>query len=202
MRAQLERTFGCEVFNRYGSREIGDMAGECGHEPGLHVLPWCCHIEVLDDDNRPAPPGVDGDLVVTGLTNRAMPLLRYRIGDRGVLAPPGTCTCGRPGPRLAAVTGRTVDTFVTTSGVKVAGGFFIQLVASRPWVRQFQAVQTSPTDVVFRVVVRGPMPADDLDDIVIGTRSVLGPDCRVSFQRVRAIEATPSGKRHFTMRTF
>ncbi len=202
MRSQIEQTFGCQVFDRYGSREIGDMAGECGHGTGLHVLPWCSHIEILDDDDQPVAPGVEGDIVVTGLTNRAMPLIRYRIGDRAVRAPDESCPCGRAGPRLARVTGRTVDTFLTETGVLVAGGYFVQLLAYRAWVGPFQILQPAPDEVEYRIVARDEIPPGDREEITRGTRSALGDACRVSFRFVESIEPGPSGKRHYTRRTF
>lgn len=202
MRTQIEQAFGCQVFDRYGSREIGDMAGECGHGTGLHVLPWCCHVEILDDADRPVPPGVEGDIVVTGLTNRAMPLIRYRIGDRAVRAPDEPCPCGRVGPRLARVTGRTVDTFLTDSGVLVAGGYFVQLLAYRAWVGPFQILQSAPTEVEYRIVARGEIPPGEREEIVRETRSALGDACCVSFRIVDDIEPGPSGKRHYTRRMF
>ena len=202
MREQIERAFGCRVFDRYGSREIGDMAGECGHGTGLHILPWCCYLEVLDHDDVPVGPGVEGDIVVTGLTNRAMPLIRYRIGDRAVRTTDEPCPCGRKGPRLARVAGRTVDTFLTDAGVLVAGGYFVQLLAYRPWVGTFQILQPAPDEVEYHVVARGEVPADDKREIVRGTRSALGDDCRVSFRFVDEIEPGPSGKRYYTRRLF
>ncbi|MEZ4673801.1 MAG: hypothetical protein R2932_06090 [Caldilineaceae bacterium] len=91
MRAQIERVFGCKVFDRYGSREVGDIACECTEHNGLHVFPWGNYIEVLDDEGNPVSPGVEGNIVVTCLRNHAMPLIRYAIGDRGVLSPSATC---------------------------------------------------------------------------------------------------------------
>ena len=105
MREQLEETFGCRVLNRYGSRETGDMAGECEHRTGLHVLPWNCHVEVLDPDGAPVGPGEEGEIAVTGFTNRAMPLVRYLIGDRAG----GARRCS-PGSPAAASTPSSAPT--------------------------------------------------------------------------------------------
>jgi len=202
MRAQIEQTFGCRVFNRYGSREIGDMAGECEHGTGLHVLPWCSYIEVLDEHGQPVGPGEEGDIVVTGLTNRAMPLIRYAIGDRAVPAAAEPCPCGRPGPRLAAVTGRTVDLFQTAAGTQVSGGYFVQLLTYKDWVGPFQVLQPAPNEVEYVIVARGEIPDADRDEIVRGTRLALGDECEVTFRLVDAIDPGPSGKRHYTRRLF
>jgi phenylacetate-CoA ligase len=203
MRKELEETFGCRVLDRYGSRETGDMAGECEQRRGLHVLPWSCHIEVLGDDGRPAGPGETGDVVVTGHTNRAMPLIRYRIGDRArVPAGSSPCPCGRHTPMLAAIAGRVVDTFVAASGTRVDGEYFAHLLYFRPWLRQFEVIQRAPDEVVYRVVAPSGVPATDAEEITAKTRSALGQGCGVVFETLDAIPPSGSGKRSYTRRAF
>lgn len=203
MREQLEETFGCTVLNRYGSRETGDMAGECEHRSGLHVLPWTCHVEVLGPDGRPAGPGEEGDVAVTGHTNRAMPLVRYLIGDRARLPEREVeCPCGRRTQMLAEVTGRSVDMFLGPDGQMVDGEYFTHLMYFRPWLRQFQVVQRAPDDVLFRLAAEAEVPASDREEIVAKTRAVLGEGCGVSFERVETIEPSASGKLRYTLRDF
>jgi phenylacetate-CoA ligase len=203
MREQLEETFGCRVLNRYGSRETGDMAGECEHRTGLHVLPWNCHVEVLGGDGAPVGPGEEGEIAVTGFTNRAMPLVRYLIGDRARLPEREVeCPCGRRTQMLAEVTGRSVDTFIGSDGQMVGGGYFTSLMFFRPWLRQFQVVQQAPDRVVFRVTCESPVPAQDREEIVAKTRAVLGDGCSVEFECADSIDPSSSGKLRYTIRSF
>jgi phenylacetate-CoA ligase len=203
MRQQLEQTFGCAVLNRYGSRETGDMAGECEHRTGLHVLPWSCHIEILDPEGKPVGPGQEGDIAVTSFTNRAMPLIRYLIGDRARLPEVSVeCPCGRSTQMLASVTGRSVDMFLGADGRMVDGEYFTHLMYFRPWLRQFQVVQRAEEDVLFRVSCSEAVPSAEEKEIIEKTRSVLGPSCTVSFERVETIEPSPSGKLRYTIREF
>ena len=203
MREQMEETFGCTVLNRYGSRETGDMAGECEHRSGLHVLPWSCHIEVLGPDGEPVGPGEEGEIAVTGFTNRAMPLIRYLIGDRARLPEREiACPCGRRTQMLAEVTGRSVDMFLGPDGRMVDGEYFTHLMYFRPWLRQFQVVQKAPAEVVIRVATEGEVPAGDREEIVAKTQAVLGDGCAVSFERVETIEPSASGKLRYTIREF
>ncbi|HET8814085.1 MAG TPA: hypothetical protein VFM51_03935 [Solirubrobacterales bacterium] len=203
MRDQLEESFGCAVLNRYGSRETGDMAGECEHQSGLHVLPWTCHIEVLGPGGEPVGPGEEGEIAVTGFTNRAMPLIRYLIGDRARLPEREVaCPCGRRTQMLAEVTGRSVDTFLGPDGRMVDGEYFTHLMYFRPWLRQFQVVQRSPDDVLFRVSLEDEVPAADREEIVARTRRVMGDGCAVEFEQVELIEPSPSGKLRYTIREF
>jgi phenylacetate-CoA ligase len=203
MREQLEETFGCRVLNRYGSRETGDMAGECEHRTGLHVLPWNCHVEVLGPEGEPVGPGEEGEIAVTGFTNRAMPLVRYLIGDRARLPESEVeCPCGRRTQMLAEVTGRSVDTFLGPEGQMVDGEYFAHLMYFRPWLRQFQVVQRSPVAVVYRIACEAAIPAADREEIVAKTKSVLGETCTVEFEQVETIEPSASGKLRYTIRDF
>jgi phenylacetate-CoA ligase len=203
MREQLEETFGCAVLNRYGSRETGDMAGECAHRTGLHVLPWTCHVEVLGPDGVPVGPGEEGEIAVTGHTNRAMPLIRYLIGDRARLPERDVaCPCGRRTQMLAEVTGRSVDMFLGPDGQMVDGEYFTHLMYFRPWLRRFQVVQRAPEEVVYRVSCEGEVPTADREEIVAKTKAVLGEGCAVEFEQVEAIEPSPSGKLRYTIREF
>jgi phenylacetate-CoA ligase len=202
MREALEETFGCRVLNRYGSRETGDMAGECEFRTGLHVLPWNCHLEVLGPEGEPVGPGEEGEIAVTGYTNRAMPLVRYLIGDRARLPEHEVeCPCGRRTQMLAEVTGRNVDMFLGPEGQMVDGEYFTHLMYFRPWLRQFQVVQRAPDEVVYRIAGDDP-PAADQEEIETKTRAVLGEGCGVVFERVETIEPSASGKLRYTIREF
>jgi phenylacetate-CoA ligase len=103
MRAEIERVFKCEVFNEYCSSAVGAVALECDAHAGLHVAPWASYLEVVDAGGWALPAGAEGQIVITCLTNYAMPLVRYAIGDVGSLAPAGTCICGRDCQRLTTL---------------------------------------------------------------------------------------------------
>jgi phenylacetate-CoA ligase len=107
MRAAIERVFDCEVFNEYWSGAVGPVALECETHGGLHVAPWASYLEVVDAGGWALPAGEEGQIVLTCLTNRAMPLIRYAVGDAGSLAPAGTCSCGRNDQRLTTLSRRT-----------------------------------------------------------------------------------------------
>src|SRR5436305_5484158 len=87
MREKISHVFGCEVYNLYGSREVSDMAWELPGLKGLWAPPWANFIEIVDEKGVPVPAGTEGNIAVTCLTNYAMPLIRYWIGDRGALLP-------------------------------------------------------------------------------------------------------------------
>lgn len=151
MRTVVGGCFGCPILNRYGSREVGDIACSClsGHE--LHVNECACYIEIVDEEGRACAEGVEGDILVTLLTNYAMPLIRYKIEDRGAWAP-GYCGCGRTTRRLAAVSGRQSDYLLALDGSKINGTALTTLLYPVPHIVRYQYRQVEKGKVTLAVV--------------------------------------------------
>jgi len=63
-RETIEKAFGAPIYNRYGSREVGDIACECKEHNGLHISAPTHYVEILTDDGRPAKPGEMGEIIV------------------------------------------------------------------------------------------------------------------------------------------
>lgn len=200
MREKIETVFQCKVFNRYGSREVGDIACECETHAGLHVFPWGNYIEIVDEQGRLVPNGIEGNILVTNLSNFAMPLIRYSIGDRGVLSQSDCCKCGRQGQIIEKITGRNVDVFRKIDGTLVDGEYFTHLLYFKDWVRKFQVVQKDYSHVVFRIVKTDVDYApEDLADIQEKTKIVMGEDCIVSIEFLDDIPPSESGKYRYTI---
>jgi phenylacetate-CoA ligase len=200
MREKIATVFGCEVYNLYGSREVSDIACELPGLNGLWVAPWSNFVEIVDEAGRPVPPGTEGNIVVTCLTNYAMPLLRYRIGDRGALLPDDT-VADHPGTQvLKHVSGRNVDVFRTRDQMLIDGEYFTHLLYFRPWVRKFQVVQKAYGHIVFKVVRSNGEPAkSELEDIAAKARLVMGLGCRVDFEFANDLPPHSSGKYRYTI---
>lgn len=104
-REAIEDGLGAPLFDRYQMREFSAIAMECPEHRGLHIFADLFHVEVLREDGSPAPAGEPGEVVVTGLTGRYLPLIRYRTGDLAVLSDEA-CPCGRGLPLLDRIEGR------------------------------------------------------------------------------------------------
>ncbi len=100
IRAEMQRRLGIELFNHCGEALIGPLAGECSEHDGMHLHQREMWVEFLDPETgTPVPLGGTGELVVTQLGERAMPLVRYAPGDVfKTYATP--CPCGDPTPRV------------------------------------------------------------------------------------------------------
>lgn len=151
MRATIERAFQCPVYNRYGSREAGDIASECRHQRGLHVNPLFTQLEVVDDLGQPLGYGQEGQFLVTNLHNRVMPLIRYAIGDRGVLRAPERCSCGVSWPTIVALTGRVNDWVFLADGSRLRCSALESVLVKLPALKRFQIHQVSETSLRIRL---------------------------------------------------
>jgi len=107
LRRDAESAWDCEVFDHWGMTETGYGGGvECAAHNGYHLREADLLVEIADPaTGAPLPPGATGEILVTTLGERAMPLVRYQTGDAARWLP-GPCRCGSPLRRLGAVPGR------------------------------------------------------------------------------------------------
>jgi phenylacetate-CoA ligase len=153
VREAIAEAFQARVYDIYGSSETKEIAWECP-EGGMHVNTDVVHLEVLDDDGRQLDDGVEGNLVVTSLVNHAMPLVRYRVGDRGSLLP-HACACGRSFPLLGVVTGRAADVLVLADGRRISPYALTCALEREQNLLRYQVSQLAPARLRVRAIV-GP----------------------------------------------
>ena len=120
-RAKLEQGWGATVTEAMGIGDIGvSLWGECEEQDGMHLgARGFVHAELIEPDTGVAveiDDGAAGELVLTHLSHRAAPLLRFRTRDH-VRVQTSPCTCGRTSPRLRCI-GRTDDMLIVR-GVNV-----------------------------------------------------------------------------------
>ncbi len=195
-RRAIREVFACEVTNRYGCEEVSLIACECERHEGLHVNTDGVHVELLRD-GRPAGPGEAGSVVVTDLTNRAMPIIRYQVGDVAVRAG-RACSCGRPMPMLERVEGRDADYVTTPDGELVSGISLTENFAMLvPGIAQLQIVQERLDRFVFRIVRGDDFGPASLDRIAGLVAERFGPTACYECEYVQEIPQEPSGKYRF-----
>ena len=200
MRQQIEKVFRCKVYNRYGSREVGDIGCQVPGMDGLWVSPWANYLEIVDDAGNLLPDGTRGAILITSLTNRAMPIVRYKIGDLGILAPAKPQGNVHPGQVLEDVLGRITDLFQTKDGTEIPGYYFIMLLFFKTWIREYQVVQKDYEHFIFKIIPSGEeIPQSDLDEIVSRTKHMFGENCKVEIEFVNEIQPCTSGKFRYTI---
>ncbi len=114
-RERLAHEFGITQFGSlgYGTVDAGPIAYQCQESRGgvHHLHDDHQFIEIVDSETlMPVPAGEPGELLITNLNRRLMPVVRYRIGDRARWIPE-PCPCGRPAPRFELL-GRCDDMMV------------------------------------------------------------------------------------------
>ena len=112
LRKRVQATLGADVFSYYGSSETSALGIECAAHDGIHLF----GSRTLFELDRERNSTDRGELIVTTLVQKALPLLRYRLGDL-VRLRPGACACGLDDPRID-VLGRS-EMFASILGSKI-----------------------------------------------------------------------------------
>jgi len=201
----IERAFRSPAISAYGSREVGAVACQCLERGGHHIATHSNVVETIDTGGR-SIVGQDGELVITPLTNYAMPFLRYRIGDRGKLTT-DRCACGRGYPMLESISGRMIEVLVNARGEQVDPIYFIQLLSvifNRGLVRKFQVVQDEGGALTLNVVLEAQATREafqpNLLEVLDKIRLVMGADAPIDVQFVDDIPLSASGKHPYVVR--
>lgn len=198
MKRVIEKAFKCRVINRYGSREVGSIACSCEKSDRLHLNVFQNYVEILDQKQKEVGGGRMGSVHVTTLTNFAMPLIRYDIGDLAVRSKIVKCSCGRGMPFLESVRGREVNIFKTKKEELIDGEYFTHLFYHKEWVKQFQVVQKKHNFVMINIVVKEKAVNKDIRNIENAICKVI-PKCRIEWNFVNKIEPLRSGKYIYTV---
>jgi phenylacetate-CoA ligase len=120
MRERIEAGSGIKAYDIYGLSEIvgPGVAMECTHQAGPHIFEDMFYPEIIDSKTlEPLPDGTEGELVLTTLCKRAMPMIRYRTRDITSLEP-ARCACGRTLRRIRRI-GRRSDDMLIIRGVNL-----------------------------------------------------------------------------------
>lgn len=113
-RQRIETFLGAKAYNSYGLSEMnGPGVGfECTYQAGLHIWEDAYIAEIVDPMTlQPVPDGEIGELVMTTLNRKAMPIIRYRTRDLTRFIT-GECKCGRVHRRIDRILGRADDMLI------------------------------------------------------------------------------------------
>lgn len=196
VRDHIEKSFGSEVFDKYGSREFSGIAYECECHEGHHIMAESYIVELLTD-NKPTKPGEVGEVVITDLNNYSVPLIRYRIGDLAVaMDPKHLCSCGRGLPKIGKIEGRSQATVTGANGVWLPGTFFSHFFKEFDReVRMYQVIQHEDASIELNIVKESGFGSNAEKLIVDALHSVLGEETSISIRYTEQIPLSPTGKR-------
>lgn len=193
IRKRLEDFVGKRVYDFYGCREVGSIAFECERHNGLHILSPSVFVEVIDSDGHQCRPGEIGEIVVTSLLRRSMPLIRYRIGDMGTFSEE-SCPCGISFPLLKKLCGRTMDVIDLPNGKSFAGYFWTHFARDVEGIDHFRLVQGRDGFVEMQIV---PSPDSSSDIATVVLQEIENQTNSGKYFRVSIVDDLPvnqSGK--------
>ena len=188
IKSTIERVFNTKVYNRYGSREVGNIACTKFHYQNELKVTKAVYLEVVDKNGKILSDGEEGELLVTSLVNYSMPLIRYKIGDRGILKNEN----GRQ--TLIKITGRSSDIFKTKKGSIIHGEYFSHLFYFMNWVLKYQVIQKRFDLILVKIATKDRPVSKDIKKIELGIKKVMGAECKVDINISDDLPHLNSGK--------
>jgi len=193
IREKIEAAFEARAFDTYGMTEFCGLIQECEHRQ-MHLAPEYGYLEILDDNDRPVAPEEEGHFVWTGFLNHAMPLIRYRIGDRGRWHGGALCPCGRAFPLVVPTITRESDILRSADGRLFSPRALNQLLKQSASLRFCQFIHDRPDRVVVRGVSGNGQAPEELMQIRASLQELLGADMKVTAELAAAPFSRPGGK--------
>jgi phenylacetate-CoA ligase len=183
-RETISQAFNCPVRETYGMAEIVAAASDCEHGK-LHQ--WL-DVGVLETDSK--NESQIGDFICTGLVNSDMPLIRYRVGDCGILSDE-KCECGRTLPVIKKIEGRNDDVLWTADGRRI--GRLDPVFKHNLPIKEAQIIQNTLTKITVRLVPFDGFSDNNSKDLSDRIRERMG-NVDVEIEKVTKIPRTERGK--------
>jgi phenylacetate-CoA ligase len=200
---RIEETWEAPVFDRYGSTQTGnDHMFVCEEGIGTESRPGMLHnidpfvfVEVIDPDTgKHVADGEVGELVITSLFHLDTPLIRCRIGDRGVFHEGSYCRCGRPfmGVEVASVS--RVDDMKKVKGVNVWPQAVDEVLFTEPAVEEYQVTLGTARDGADTATLKATLKATASDVAPAELRERLSDHLQRRIGIRFSVEILPSGQ--------
>ena len=190
----IEEAFQCPVFDKYGNSEQVGVIGMC-HEGHYHEFMEHSYLEYLNENGDLAKDGEFGEIVGTSFINNAVPFIRYRTGDRVLLAQEQTCSCGLHSRMIDHVEGRWHG-----DSIQTRYGNLISITALNTHSDIFdhtlriQYYQDTPGQVVLKIVRRAEYTEEDSKKIYAELGGKFKDQVELRLEFVDSIPLTPRGK--------
>lgn len=189
----MEEVFGVPVINEYGASEL-DLIAFTNSRNEFVVNSETLFVEILDKNNQPVKNGSPGRIIITSLYNKAHPMIRYEIGDLGVLAPNSTFKK----PLLEKLIGRTNDMAKLPGGKTVAGLTFYYVtksaISNNGNVKEFVIEQIALDTFKINYVATEALLQREKQTIEKALEEYLEKGLTVIFERTEVLKRSKSGK--------
>jgi len=194
-RQAIRQAFGCEVFDSYGARETGPIAYQCPGHAGYHIFAESLVLEFIKD-GKAVPNGETGKVLVTDLTNYAMPFIRYENGDLGVLTSE-KCRCSVNLPSMKPIEGRIEDIIVTKE--KLISSLALNPIFNDLPINQYQIVQETEDEILVKIVKGDGYTEAVTENVLKLLPKYISKNMEFNIIFTDNIPLTPSGKHRFVI---
>ena len=192
----ITNTAGIRHYNIYGHSEKLAFAGFCKDSDIYHFEPSYGYVELINDNNlKVCTPGEIGEIVASTISNKGMPLIRYKTGDYAEYAYNECPNCGHKGLSVKRILGRwggdkiyNLDgSYVTTTALNLHNSIYEK-------IEGLQYYQPKKGVLDIRVIPNKNFNADVVDQLrnVISTK--LSLDSVVNIVQVNSLEKNRNGK--------
>jgi len=191
----IEAVFHCKVFDTYGCGE--GMGISCQNDlDNMYIINPNIYLEIVDDDGNEVKDGEMGHVILTNLNTRAMPFIRYRIGDLASKLPIEEYPQVRKlsYPLLKSIIGRDTDIVKTRTGKFLVVHSFTAIFKYYPTINQFCVIQRNLDEIEIQYIKGDGFVKEDLEIVQKKIDLALGEHLSIIFNEVDFIPATPSGK--------
>jgi len=193
MRKTISEAFGCKIFDFYGSGERVVAIHKC-EQGSYHIISEYGFTELVPMDG--CEEGYYR-VVSTGFWNKAMPLIRYDVGDVVTKSADCSCCCGREFTVVKSIIGKEGDVIGSPSGIQLGVTAVVQIlytIGGTNNVLETQFVQDALDHITVEYVPGHEFSEDDLLNMKNSATKYLPRDLKVDFKQVEAVQRTPMGK--------
>lgn len=185
-KVRLEKMFGCPVTNRYSNEECGILGNTKAGTREFTLNTASYYFELLDlEEDKPVNPGEIGRIVVTDLFNRAMPLIRYDLGDLGISNDDGKCV-----KSLISLQGRMDDVLKSSDDVVISSVMLSTYMQEFHYIERYQLRKNKDGSIEMLIVSK----RDEFTEVVKTLKKIFGDKYDITVKKVQEIPREKTGK--------
>jgi len=192
----IQKAFGCKTHETYGSSE-GFQIGFQADLDYMYLYTPQVYLELLDDNNNPVKEGEIGNVVVTRLENKHMPLIRYKLGDLAIMLPKDKYPPNRKFnfPLIEKVIGRNTDVVILPDNRKLIVHSFTGIFEYIPEIKQFKIIQKNRKSMTVQFIPDDNFTKEVLNNSKLKLQKIINNNnFKIYFEEVSLIEGKKSGK--------
>ncbi|MFK5889309.1 MAG: hypothetical protein QM486_01105 [Flavobacteriaceae bacterium] len=195
-KTNIIKAFNCKVYDTYGSNE-GFMIGAQKDLDYYYIFSPHVYVEIVDDAFNPVPDGTMGNILVTRLDGYAMPMIRYRLGDLGIMLPKEKYPKDREFnyPLLQQIVGRETDVVKTQNGKTLVVHSFTGIFEHIPGIKQFKVIQKNLKGIDIEIVKGSTFTEADIEKATqMLQKYIEDTKFKINYKYVENIAPSKSGK--------